>query len=145
LRVFLLDLRFLRLFVLTGLTLLGGVSIACGVTGTNNLGLICGGLVGRGRAGGVLGASILYNASIIIMFTVYRMKKTLKLRQKSKHKKSRKSRKQRKTQKQRGAGFGFEIPPDAIVEYRNMDDNGTNPPRLVTMRDRPDPFDSERA
>lgn len=68
----------------------------------------------------------------------------------SKHNKSRKTRKQRMQRKQRkqkqyGGGYGFELPPDTIVEYRDMDDSGTNPPRLVTLRDRPDPSDSERA
>lgn len=64
-------------------------------------------------------------------------------RSKQQRRKTRKQRKQKRSQK--GGGYGFELPPDAIVEYRDMDDSGTNPPRLVTLRDRPDPSDSERA
>jgi hypothetical protein len=69
----------------------------------------------------------------------------MKATRRTRQRKSRKSRRQRKTRRQRGGGFGFELPPDAIVEYRDMDDSGTNPPRLVTLRDRPHPSDSERA
>jgi len=33
-----------------------------------------------------------------------------------------------------GGGFAYDIPPDAIVEHRSMDDEGTNPPMFMTKR-----------
>ena len=55
------------------------------------------------------------------------------------------SRKQRKSRRRRmnGGGFAYEIPSDALVGYRSMDDNGTEVPRIVKMGDITK--DSERA
>ena len=57
----------------------------------------------------------------------------------------RKLKKQRRTRKnlQRGGGFAYEIPPNALVSYRSMDDSGTEVPRIVRMGDINK--DSERA
>jgi len=43
-------------------------------------------------------------------------------------------RKQRRQRRQTGGGFAFDIPPNAIVEHRSMDDEGTNPPTFMTKR-----------
>ena len=59
------------------------------------------------------------------------------------HKRTKRHRRTRR--KQRG-GFGYVIPADAIVIHRDMDDSGTNPPRLMTKRDMDASIsDSERA
>jgi hypothetical protein len=56
-----------------------------------------------------------------------------------------KLRKQRRTRKnsQKGGGFAYEIPSNALVSYRSMDDSGTEVPRIVRMGDINK--DSERA
>jgi hypothetical protein len=55
-----------------------------------------------------------------------------------------KSKKHRRTRRrQKGGGFAYEIPADALVGYRSMDDNGTEVPRIVKMGDITK--DSERA
>jgi hypothetical protein len=73
------------------------------------------------------------------------MAKSRKLRRKSKNKHTRKIRHHRQ-KRQSGGGFSYEIPPDAIVEHRDMDDGGTNPPRLMTKRQMDSMIsDSERA
>ena len=57
----------------------------------------------------------------------------------------RKTRKQRRTRRRRqnGGGFGYQIPSNALVGYRSMDDSGTEVPRIVKMGDIEK--DSERA
>ena len=56
----------------------------------------------------------------------------------------RKTRKQRRTRRRRqNGGFGYEIPSNALVGYRSMDDAGTEVPRIVKMGDIEK--DSERA
>jgi hypothetical protein len=68
------------------------------------------------------------------------MIKTRKYR-KSKSRRGRKSRRR----VQRG-GFGFQIPSNAIVEHRSMDDDGTNPPLLMKKKAMDEMIsDSERA
>jgi hypothetical protein len=53
---------------------------------------------------------------------------------------------QRRRQRQGGGGFSYDIPPNAIVEHRDMNDSGTNPPRLMTKRAMDEMIsDSERA
>ena len=69
-----------------------------------------------------------------IVHAVSRMKRRL----------TRKPRGRRTRRKQRG-GFGYIIPSDAIVVHRDMDDSGTNPPRLMTKRNMNALPDSERA
>jgi hypothetical protein len=54
------------------------------------------------------------------------------------------SRKQRKSRRRmKGGGFAYDIPSNALVGYRSMDDNGTEVPRIVKMGDINK--DSERA
>ena len=56
----------------------------------------------------------------------------------------RRVRKQRKTRRRmKGGGFAYEIPANALVGYRSMDDSGTEVPRIVKMGDINK--DSERA
>ena len=50
-------------------------------------------------------------------------------------KKSKKQRSIRRRKNQRGGGFAYEIPSDALVGYRSMDDSGTEVPRIVKMSD----------
>jgi hypothetical protein len=68
-------------------------------------------------------------------------------RRSKKSRRQRKSRKmQRRRQRQGGGGFSYDIPPNAIVEHRDMNDSGTNPPRLMTKRAMDEMIsDSERA
>ena len=64
----------------------------------------------------------------------------------SKQKRQRTQKKQRKQRKQNGGGYAYDIPPNAIVEHRSMDDDGTNPPMLMTKRAMDEMIpDSERA
>ena len=56
----------------------------------------------------------------------------------------RRARKQRKTRRRmNGGGFAYEIPSNALVGYRSMDDSGTEVPRIMKMGDIQK--DSERA
>jgi hypothetical protein len=43
----------------------------------------------------------------------------------------------RKTRRRRmnGGGFAYEIPANALVGYRSMDDSGTEVPRIMKMGD----------
>lgn len=69
----------------------------------------------------------------------------MKRRATQKKAKAKKAKKARRTcrRSQRGGGFAYEIPSDALVGYRSMDDNGTEVPRIVKMSDIT--RDSERA
>lgn len=58
-------------------------------------------------------------------------------------KRSTRRRPRRSRRRQNGGGFAYEIPSDALVGYRSMDDNGTEVPRIVKMGDITK--DSERA
>jgi hypothetical protein len=40
-------------------------------------------------------------------------------------------RRRRTSYKARGGGFSFSVPDSALVEYRSLDDDGTNPPILM--------------
>ena len=72
------------------------------------------------------------------------MAKSRKVRRSLKRK-SKKTRHHRQ-KRQSGGGFSYDIPQDAIVEHRDMDDGGTNPPRLMTKRQMDSMIsDSERA
>jgi hypothetical protein len=51
--------------------------------------------------------------------------------------------KKRRTRRMYGGGFAYEIPSDALIGYRSMDDNGTEVPRIIKMGDIKK--DSERA
>jgi hypothetical protein len=58
----------------------------------------------------------------------------------------RQTKNRRRTRRKQRGGFGYVIPPDAIVVHRDMDDSGTNPPRLMTKRNMDASIsDSERA
>ena len=65
----------------------------------------------------------------------------MKYSRKNKSRKQRKQ-KQQKQQKQRkytrsrqlGGGYAYDIPSNAIVVHRSMDDEGTNPPLFMTKR-----------
>jgi len=73
----------------------------------------------------------------VIVRAVSRMKRRITRKQ---------TKKQRRTRRKQRGGFGYVIPPDAIVVHRDMDDSGTNPPRLMTKRSMDASIsDSERA
>lgn len=55
----------------------------------------------------------------------------------------RSSRKRKTRRRMKGGGFAYEIPANALVGYRSMDDSGTEVPRIVKMGDINK--DSERA
>ena len=48
--------------------------------------------------------------------------------------KKRSQHRSRRNRKQTGGRFTYDIPPNAIVDHRSMDDEGTNPPVLMTKR-----------
>lgn len=41
----------------------------------------------------------------------------------------------RRRQRQRGGNFSYEIPSSAVVEYRDLDEDGTAPPVLLIKKD----------
>ena len=73
------------------------------------------------------------------------LKKSLQSRMKRRNtrKRSARRRKTYRNRKQNGGGFAYEIPSNALVGYRSMDDSGTEVPRIVKMGDIQK--DSERA
>ena len=59
------------------------------------------------------------------------------MKRRATRKKVKRAKKARRTRRrsQRGGGFAYEIPSDALVGYRSMDDNGIEVPRIVKMSD----------
>jgi len=66
----------------------------------------------------------------------YSRKNKSRKQRKQKQQKQRKQQKQHKYTRSRqlGGGYAYDIPSNAIVVHRSMDDEGTSPPLFMTKR-----------
>lgn len=69
-------------------------------------------------------------------YPLYRKTRNRRRKRSLKQKRTARRRSRTVPRKYRGGGFSYVVPDSAIVEWRSLDDNGTNPPILLLKSER---------